>query len=274
MSTDTSLDLTALKTKQQAMWRSGDYSVVGTTLQITGELLCEAVDLSAGDTVLDVAAGNGNAALAAARRGCRVIASDYVPDLLARAAARAEADGLDLDCREADAEALPFRDGEFDAVLSVFGVMFAPDQATAAAELLRVCRPGGRVGIVSWTPGSFVGKVLKIVGSYVAPPPGVASPLLWGMPDHLKSLFGGKAVATCKELEFVFRYRSAEHWVDVFRRFYGPTNRAFAALDAGDQDALEADLLALCRASNTSTAGRLRIPSPYLQSVVVPASND
>ena len=272
MTTDTSLDFTAIKTKQQAVWDSGDYSVIGTTLQITGELLCEAVDVSAGDTVLDVAAGNGNAALAAARRGCTVIASDYVPDLLAHAAARAKADGLDLECREADAEALPFRDGEFDVVLSVFGVMFAPDQTTAAAELLRVCRPGGRIGIVSWTPDSFIGHVLKIVGRYVAPPRGVASPLLWGKPDHLDSLFGGSAAVTCEELEFVFRYRSAEHWVDVFRQFYGPTNRAFAALDTEGQGALEAELLALCNASNTSTAGRLRIPSPYLQSIVVPAS--
>jgi len=189
--TATPVDLEAVKTRQQGTWASGDYAVIGTTLQITGESLCEAVDVSAGQQVLDVAAGNGNAALAAARRGCEVTASDYVGALLKRTSVRAAADGVNIECREADVESLPFADATFDAVLSTFGVMFTPNQERAAAELLRVCRPGGRIGLANWTPAGFVGQMFKIVGRHVPPPAGIRSPLEWGTQARLIDLFGG-----------------------------------------------------------------------------------
>jgi uncharacterized protein YbjT (DUF2867 family)/SAM-dependent methyltransferase len=225
------LDLEAVKAKQRDTWKSGDYSVVGTTLQIVGETLCEAVDLRSGERVLDVACGNGNAALAAARRFAQVTGVDYVPALLARAGARAAADGLPLDLREGDAEALPFPDGAFDVVLSNFGVMFAPDQERAARELLRVCRHGGRIGLANWTPDGFVGQMFKVVASHLPPPAGLRGPPLWGTEARLAELFGAEArdLRTARR-EFTFRYRSIAHWLEVFRTWYGPTHRTFAAL--------------------------------------------
>ncbi|HKC28125.1 MAG TPA: class I SAM-dependent methyltransferase [Jatrophihabitans sp.] len=266
MTSTTSVDFTAIKTKQQATWTAGDYAVVGATLQVTGETLCESIDIEAGERVLDVAAGNGNAALAAARRGAEVTASDYVPGLLERAKARAAADGLAMEFTVADAEALPWEDGSFDAVLSTFGVMFAPNHEQSAAELLRVCRPGGRIGVTAWTPDSFIGQMFKIVGSYVPPPAGVASPLLWGTADHVSALLG--AGATSERLTFQFRYRSARHWLDTFKTYYGPTNKAFGALDDDARAALDAELIALAEASNASQ-GALRVPSDYLQTIAL-----
>ena len=266
------VDFEAIKTKQQATWSSGDYAVIGTTLQITGEMLCEALDVAAGEQVLDVAAGNGNATLAAARRGCAVTASDYVPELLEGTRARAASEGLTVEIREADAEALPFADGAFDAVVSTFGVMFTPNQERAAAELVRVTRPGGRIGLTNWTPEGFIGQMFKIVGSYVAPPAGVRSPLQWGTEDRLVELFGDNVQSLyAQRREFVFRYRSAEDWLDTFRTYYGPTFKAFGALDADGQAGFERDLLALANAHNTSTTGALRIPSEYLEVVAVTA---
>lgn len=257
-----------LKAKQRATWASGDYSVIGTTLQAVGENLCEAVDLSAGCTVLDVAAGNGNASLAAARRGCRVTASDYVPELLAQAGARAAADGLVLDLREADAEELPFATASFDAVLSTFGVMFAPQQDRAAAELVRVCRPGGRIGLASWTPTGFIGQMFKVVGGHVPPPPGVPSPLRWGTDEVLQELLGTRVrELRVERRHFVFRYRSPEDWIGTFRTYYGPTLRAFAALDEEGQQSLTTELTALAASCDTATDGTLRIPSEYLEVV-------
>jgi ubiquinone/menaquinone biosynthesis C-methylase UbiE len=264
--TDAPIDLTAVKSKQQATWSSGDYSVIGTTLQITGELLCEAVDVAAGERVLDVAAGNGNASLAAARRGAVVTASDYVGSLLEGAAARAAAEGLPLECREADAEALPFDDGSFDVALSTFGAMFTPHQEQTAAELLRVVRSGGRIGLANWTPSGFVGQMFKIVGRYVPPPAGVRSPLEWGTTERLTELFAGARVETTTR-QFVFRYRSAQEWVDTFRTYYGPTHKAFGALDETQRDAFEHDLLALAEANDTGS-GSLRIPSDYLEIII------
>ena len=264
-------DLAGVKTKQQATWSSGDYAVIGTRLQIVGESLCEAVDVSAGNRVLDVAAGTGNASLAAARRGCDVVATDYVGALLDRAAARAAADGLELEVREADAEALPFEDASFDVVLSTFGVMFTPDQDQAAAELVRVCRPGGRIGLANWTPTGFIGQMFKVVGKHVPPPAGVRSPLQWGTEERLAELFPGQSVeATTRQ--FVFRARSAREWLDLFRTFYGPTLKAFAALDEPQQAAFEAELLELAESHNTSQDGTLRIPSDYLEIIVTTAS--
>jgi ubiquinone/menaquinone biosynthesis C-methylase UbiE len=272
MSVTTAPDFTAIKAKQQGTWAAGDYAVIGTTLQLTGELLCESVDVHAGDRVLDVAAGNGNASLAAARRGCDVTATDYVPALLERTRARAEAEGMTIAIEEADAEALPFGDASYDVVLSTFGVMFTPDQERAAAELVRVTRPGGHIGIASWTPTGFIGEMFKVVGKRVPPPAGVSSPLLWGTEERVTELFGD-AVSTIRaqRKEFVFRYRSPEHWLDAFRTFYGPTHKAFGALDQADQDALAAELLALARADNTSSTGGLRVPSEYLEIVAVRA---
>ena len=267
MTTVTAPDFDAIKTRQQGTWSSGDYAVIGTTLQIVGETLCEAVDIGAGEDVLDVAAGNGNASLAAARRGASVIASDYVPGLLTGTHNRAAAEGLSIEAKEADAEALPFGDDSFDVVLSTFGVMFAPNQERSASELVRVCRPGGRIGLANWTPDGFIGQMFKTVGRYVAPPAGIRSPVEWGTEGRLAELFADCSKVQLRRKEFIFRYRSAEDWLDTFREYYGPTLKAFGALDAGAQSGLEQDLLALANEHNTGTGRGLRIPSTYLEVV-------
>ena len=268
--TEPSVDFAAVKSKQQATWGSGDYAVIGTTLQLVGELLCEAVDVGAGQRVLDVAAGNGNASLAAARRGAAVVATDYVGALLDGAAARAAAEGARIECRKADAEALPFGDGEFDVVLSTFGVMFTPNQDQAASELVRVCRSGGRIGLANWTPTGFIGQMFKVVGGHVPPPAGVRPPLQWGTEERLAELFAGHRVdATVRQ--FVFRYRSPQDWVETFRTYYGPTLKAFGALDEAGRGVLERDLVALAEGHNTATDGTLRVPSDYLEIVVTTA---
>ena len=262
-------DFAAIKSRQQVAWSSGDYAVVGTTLQIVGEELCEALDLLSGERVLDVAAGNGNASLAAARRWCSVTATDYVPALLERARERARAEALTLEIREADAEALPFADGQFDAVLSTFGVMFTPDQERAAAELVRVCRPGGRIGLANWTPTGFIGQVFKTIGKYVPPAAGLRSPALWGSSDRLVELFktlGGSVIATPKQ--FSFRYRSPQHWLDVFRTYYGPVLKTFGALDPQGQAHLQRDLLMLVGEFNRGLNGSMVVPSDYLEVVI------
>jgi ubiquinone/menaquinone biosynthesis C-methylase UbiE len=265
-------DLSAIKAKQQVAWSSGDYSVVGTTLQIVGEALCEAVDLRADERVLDVACGNGNAALAAARRFARVTGVDYVPALLARAASRATADALALDLREGDAEALPFADGAFDVVLSTFGVMFTPDQERAARELLRVCRHGGRIGLANWTPDGFVGQMFKVVGAHVPPPAGLRGPALWGTEARLAELFGSRSrEVRAERRQFFFRYRSTDHWLHVFRSWYGPVQRAFAALAPEGQVALAADLGALVERFNVARDGTMVVPSAYLEVVITTA---
>ena len=265
------VDLVAVKGRQQAAWSAGDYAVVGTTLQIVGETLCEAVDLRAGERVLDIAAGNGNATLAAARRWADVTSTDYVASLLERARVRANAERLAVRFEQADAESLPFADASFDVVLSTFGVMFAPDQDKAAAEMARVCKPGGRIGLANWTPSSFVGEVFKLIGRYVPPPAGVRSPALWGTEECLRELFGNRAGSiTIEHRDFVFRYRSAAHWLEVFRSFYGPLLKAFAALDATKQESLAEDLIALAERFNRATDGSLVAPSQYAEVVIKP----
>lgn len=258
----------AIKARQQAMWASGDFAVIGTTIQIVGELLCEGVDLRAGERVLDVAAGNGNATLAAARRFASVTSTDYVPALLERGRRRAEAEGLEVTFRPADAEALPYPAASFDVVLSTFGVMFAPDHERAAGELMRVCRRGGRIGLACWTPTGFLGQLFRVVGRHVPPIPGVRSPLLWGTDAHIQELFKGAATIEHTVRTFAFRYRSPEHWIEVFRAFYGPVHKAFAALDGEHQGALEADLLALLRQSDGGGAAGLVVPVEYLETVI------
>lgn len=260
-------DLSAAKRRQQAVWSAGDYAVVGSTLQIVGERLCEAVDLHAGSSVLDVAAGNGNATLAAARRFARVTSTDYVGALLERAKERAAAERFEIAFQEADAEALPFGDGSFDVALSTFGVMFTPDQEKAAAELMRVVRGGGQIGLANWTPEGFVGQLLALVGKHMPPPVGIAPPTLWGTQARLRELFAGCEINATPQT-FMFRYQSAEHWLDVFRTCYGPTNRAFAALDADRRAALEAEILDLLDRWNWASPGTLIVPGEYLEAVI------
>jgi ubiquinone/menaquinone biosynthesis C-methylase UbiE len=265
----TTPDLVAVKTRQQAAWSSGDYAVVGTTLQIVGEELCEALDLRAGQKVLDVAAGNGNVSLAAARRWCDVVSTDYVPALLERGRTRAAADGLTIEFKEADAEALPFADGSFDVVVSTFGVMFTPNQECAAAELLRVCRSGGRIGLANWTPEGFIGQLFKTLGKYLPPPAGVRSPALWGTRERLTEMFSvASASIETQPRYFNFRYREPEHCVEVFKTYYGPMLKAFAALDAEKQAALHSDLLALIARMNKATDLTMVVPSEYLEVVI------
>lgn len=264
------IDFAALKARQQGAWSSGDYAVIGVTLQIVGEQLAEACDLRFDERVLDVAAGNGNATLAAAHRGCRVTSSDYVPGLLDKGAERARAEQLKVEFRVADAEALPFDDGSFDAVLSTFGVMFAPDQVRAAAEMLRVCRSGGRIGLASWTPEGFIGQMFKTLGHHLPPPmPGQQPPSLWGTEAHLRTLFGAGAadIAVTRRM-FNFRYRSAAHFVEVFRTWYGPMHKAFATLPESTGAALAQDLTQLIDSHNVGGPASLVVPGEYLEVVI------
>lgn len=263
------IDFAALKNRQMAAWASGDYAVIGTTLQIVGEQLAEACDLRWDERVLDVAAGNGNATLAAARRGCRVTSTDYVSALLERGAERAGAERLDVNFQVADAETLPFEDASFDAVLSTFGVMFSPDQARAASELARICRPGGRIGLANWTPEGFIGRMFRVLGRHLPPPAGVQPPSLWGVEAHLRALFGDTAaVIDVTPRLFNFRYRSAAHFIEVFRTWYGPVHKAFAALSAEGAVALERDLTDLLDDLNQAGTASLVVPGEYLEVVI------
>ncbi len=262
-------DLDAIKARQQSAWSSGDYTVIGTTLQIVGEQLAETCDLRCDERVLDVAAGNGNATLAAARRGCEVTSTDYVAALLDRGAERARAERLDVHFQTADAEALPFGDGSFDVVLSTFGVMFAPDQTKAAAEMARVCRAGGRIGMANWTPQGFIGQLFNVLGGHVPPPAGVQPPSRWGLEEHLHTLFGDRASAIAVTPRvFNFRYRSAAHFIEVFRTWYGPVHKAFGALPPEGAAALERDLTALLERLNVAGDASLVVPSDYVDVVV------
>jgi SAM-dependent methyltransferase len=266
--TSTTTDLGAVKRRQQASWSSGDYGVIGTTLSLTGELLCEAVDLRPGQRVLDVAAGNGNASLAAARRWADVTSTDYVPSLLELGRARATGERLPMSFQEADAEQLPFADGSYDVVLSVFGVMFTPDQEQAARELLRVCRPGGTIGLANWTPESFIGNVFRTIGKYIPPAPGVRSPALWGTEARLRELLSdGISELKLSRRTFMFRYHSAQHFLEIFRTYYGPVLKAFENLDAEGQAGLAHDLTELLLRFNQGGAESLSVPSEYLEVV-------
>jgi ubiquinone/menaquinone biosynthesis C-methylase UbiE len=259
----------AIKQRQQATWSSGDYAIIGTTLQIVGELLAEAVDVRAGERVLDVAAGNGNATLAAARRFAQVTSTDYVPALLDKGSERAHAEGLTVRFLEADVEELPFGDGTFDVVLSTFGAMFAPNQIRTASEMLRVLRPGGRMGLANWTPEGFIGRLFKVIGAHVPPPAGLKAPASWGSEAYVARLFNGSVARIyCQRRTFNFRYRSAAHWIQVFRDYYGPVHKAFAALDADKQQALERDITALLEELNTAGKVSLVVPSEYLEVVI------
>jgi SAM-dependent methyltransferase len=259
----------AVKARQRAMWASGDFGRIGVLLQLVGETLCEAVDLRAGERVLDVAAGNGNATLAAARRFADVTSTDYVPALLEEGRRRAEADGLAARFLPADAERLPFEDASFDVALSTFGVMFAPNQCRAAAELLRVVRPGGRIALASWTPGGFLGDLLRLVSTFVPPPAGVRPPTTWGAETRMVELFGHSAhdLRTARRT-FAFRFRSARHWVEYFRAYYGPTHGAFEALDPPRRDEFARALEDLLGRHDRGGGRGLVVPAEYLEVVV------
>ena len=265
-------DYEAIKSKQNAAWASGNYASIGVTLQIVGEELAEAMDLAPDSRLLDVAAGNGNATLAFARRWCQVTSTDYVDSLLARGRDRAEAEGLDVRFQIADAECLPFEGGEFDAVTSTFGVMFAPNQHQAASEMIRACRPGGKIGMANWTPDGFIGQLFKTLGGHIAPPAGVKSPAQWGSKDWIDEVFGTQAASVSfTPKDFLFRYRSPSHFVEFFRSYYGPVHKAFLALDEAGQAALERDLLATIERFNTATDGSMRVPATYAEIIVTKA---
>jgi ubiquinone/menaquinone biosynthesis C-methylase UbiE len=263
------IDLKALKARQQGAWSAGDYAVVGTTLQIVGEELCEAMDIRSGQKVLDVAAGNGNVSLAAARRWCDVVATDYVPALLDRARERAVAERLSITFREADAEALPFPDASFDAVVSTFGVMFTADHDRAVSELLRVCAHGGKIGLANWTPAGFIGQLFKTIGKHVPPAPGAQSPAAWGSPTWIAQHFDAHSSAIrAVPRSFTFRYHSPDHWLEIFKTYYGPVLKAFGALAPPAQAALERDLRTLIGQFNRSGDGSMVVPSEYLEIVI------
>jgi SAM-dependent methyltransferase len=263
------VDLSAIKARQRQVWASGDFAVIGNTLQLVGETLCEAAEVRAGSQVLDVACGNGNATLAAARRFCKTTGVDYVPALLARAGERARAERLAIDFVEGDAENLPFESASFDAVLSTFGVMFTANQSRAAGELARVCRPGGTIALASWTPEGFLGDLFRVVSRHVPPPAGVASVFVWGTESGLSGLFRERArLVHTDRRDFVFRYESAAHFLDVFRTYYGPTYQAFRALDEGGQKQLEADLTGVLMKYDRGGARGLIVAGEYLEAVL------
>jgi SAM-dependent methyltransferase len=265
-------NLSAIKERQRVAWTSGDYAVVGATLQIIPELLCESTDLRAGRRVLDVATGSGNAALAAARRMCEVTGIDYVPALLERARRRAESEGLDVAFSDGDAEAIPFANGSFDVALSVLGVMFAPDQARAAAEIARVCRSGGVIGLASWTPESFIGTYFAAAAVHVPPPAGLPSPFRWGDPDRVRELLADTVESIhARTRTFAFRHRSAREFVEWMSRWYGPTVTAFGSLDHEGRQALQSDLVAVAEEYNRADDGSLVAPAEYLEVVAVKA---
>ena len=266
------LDYEAIKARQRATWATGDYGRIGVTLQIVGEELCESVRVSAADRVLDVAAGSGNASLAAARRFADVTSTDYVPELLEQGRRRAEADGLQMVTQFADAEDLPFGDATFDVVLSTFGAMFSPDHRRTAGQLLRVTKPGGRIGIANWTPDGFIGQLFRTIGGFLPPPEGLASPAEWGKETRIVELFGPYARdIRAQTKQFVFNYRSAEHWIEFFRTFYGPVNKAFAALDDVNQRSLHTAIAALLERFNRGESKALAVPSDYLEVVITKA---
>jgi SAM-dependent methyltransferase len=263
-------DLAAIKERQQATWASGDYHMIGTQILLAAEQLIEALDVHSTDRVLDVATGSGNAALAAARRGCEVVGIDYVASLLERARERAIAESVQAQFEDGDVEAIPFEDDSFDVVTSVFGAMFAPDQEAAASELARVTRPGGKIGLVTHTPEGYIGTLFKVIGKHVPPPAGLRSPIQWGTEERLRELFGD-AIAELRlgKRHMTFRYRSPQTWVDYWRRYYGPTLKAFDAVGEEGRAALEADLLENIARFNRADDGTMVVPSEYLEAMIV-----
>jgi ubiquinone/menaquinone biosynthesis C-methylase UbiE len=266
-------DLAAIKQRQQAMWASGDYNEIGSRLLVISERLFESLDPQPGEQVLDVASGSGNAALAAARRFCDALGTDYVPDLIDRARMRAEAEGLPVSFEVADAENLPYEDASFDMVTSVIGVMFAPDQQQAAGELLRVCRPGGKIGLANWTPDSFAGELFRVIGRQLPPPPGLTPPTVWGTEEGVDALLGsGLEEMTVTEKAYTLRYLSIEHFVDFHITHFGPIKTAYDSLDIDGRQRLTSDLAGRAAERNRSGNDTIVIDSDYLEVVAVRAA--
>ncbi|MGH3086262.1 MAG: class I SAM-dependent methyltransferase [Rubrobacteraceae bacterium] len=260
--------LAEIKARQQKVWATGDFARIGNSLVIVGELLCEAVDLRAGQKVLDVATGSGNTAISAARRNCEVTGMDYVPELVEYARVRAGIEHMQISFDVGDAEELPYPDASFDAVLSTFGVMFAPNQEKAASEMLRVCKPGGKLGLASWTPEGYAGAMLRTIGGHVPPPPTVKPPPLWGTEERLEELFGDKVLSLdAKRREYTFSYLSPRHYIEHFRTYFGPMRKAFESLDDAGKEALDKDLEKLLEERNTSGDDTLAASSEYLEVV-------
>lgn len=262
-------DLGAIKDRQQMTWSSGDFARIGNKIVIVSELLCEAVDMHAGVKVLDVATGAGNTAISAARRFGDTTGLDYVPELIEQARRRAEAEGLEITFEVGDAENLPYEDASFDVVLSTFGVMFAPDQEKTAGELLRACKPGGKIGLANWTPYGFIGQLFKTIGKHVPPPSGLRPPPLWGTEERLHELMGEETFnLEATRRTFTWRYPSAKAFVENFRDYYGPTLKAFEALESTGQDeALALDFEELIGEWNMSGDETVVVPSYYLEVV-------
>ena len=262
------MDQRAVKTRQHVSWSSADYAVVGSALQIVGEELCESLNLYQDASVLDVAAGNGHASLAAARRWCEVTSTDLAPDTTGRGKMRREAENLGVRFVEADAEALPFGDQTFDAVVSSFGAMFALDQERAASEMIRVCRRGCRVGLANWTPDGFIGRMFGIIGQHAPPATVGRAPFDWGTEERLDELFGvyGRIESSLKRV--AFRYRSPADWFDKFRASYVPLLKAFARLDGAGQRALHSALLELAKSCNRAKDGSMVVDAEYLEVII------
>jgi ubiquinone/menaquinone biosynthesis C-methylase UbiE len=259
---------TAGESSHQVAWSAGDFAAIGSATLLTAELLAEALGVRFGWRVLDVAAGHGNMSLAMARRGCRVLSTDFVPALLERGRMRAEAEGFRINFEVADAEHLPYADADYDCVVSTFGVMFAPDQGRAAAELTRVCRAGGRIGLLNWTPASFIAQTFAAMARYVTPPAGSMPAALWGTPERLQELFPGVAGMHLVTRSAMMRAPSERAWLDRFRTYFGPLKSTFLALDDAGQAALEADLMELARERNVGTDGTMMVGSEYLEVVI------
>jgi ubiquinone/menaquinone biosynthesis C-methylase UbiE len=269
---EVAVDLEMVKAFQQKMWSAGDFARVGMTIAIVSENLVEAAELLPGERVLDVACGSGNTAIAAARRFAKVTGVDYVPALLEHGRERATAELVDVEFVEGDAEKLPFDDAAFDLVTSTFGVMFAPNQERAASELLRVCRPGGRIALANWVPDGMVGEMFMTTARHAPPPAGVKPPALWGMEDHLRQLFGdGVSELRAERRETTMRYPSAEFQLEYFRKWFGPTQMAFARLDEAGQEALAADLIAVSQRHNMAGDAAMVAPAAYLEVVATRA---
>jgi ubiquinone/menaquinone biosynthesis C-methylase UbiE len=267
-------DLAAIKTRQQATWASGDFARVAATIVYPAEQLAESADLQAGWRVLDIATGSGNAAIAAARRGCEAVGVDYVPALLERGRLRAKTELVDVEFVEGDAEKLPFPDASFDAVLSIYGVMFAPNQHKAASEMARVCRPRGTIALASWTPEGFIGETFRLFSGYVPPAPGLTPPVQWGNESHLRTIFGSTIRSITSTVRtMIFRYPDAATNVEFFRRYYGPTLKLFQAVGEAKEAQLTRDLEALANKydRNRNPCGPVAIAADYLETIITRA---
>lgn len=268
------VDLGAVRQAQQKTWSEGDFAMVAGIVEMVAEELVEAMDIVPDERVLDVACGSGNGALAAARRAWgSTVGVDFVPSLLERGRERAAAERLEVEFVEGDAAELPFGDGEFDVVISIFGAMFAPEHERTAAELLRTCKPGGRIGMANWVPDGGVGKMFMTIAKHAPPPPGVSSPLLWGTEDHLRELLGdGVSELQVERRRSRQTFRSPNHFLEFFRTYFGPTKVAYERVGPDGEEALTADMKAYLEEYNKAGDRDALVLEPeYLQVVATRA---